>query len=238
MLFLTLVSSLVGCRHTTLPASEQTFPVICTEAVPATDRINMEQLKDVPVPEIVEFGGLDFINHADQEVKVTTWREFVRRHKEGYWEKTNADSVMSSWFWATCGHIPFLEQAVPATNSFVRSLRPGKGLVWLLPLTLAPQLGEESNDVGEGIKHHKSWLALYPNTKIVKRTDTELELRMGRYEMSVTILAYGDFNHDGFDDMLVSYLHRVTDGTFCYSGVAVLTRTAPDDSLKAIEIMP
>ena len=61
-----VVAISVICCRATLSTAKETFPVICTEAVPATNWINLEQLKDAPVPEIVEFGGLDFINHADQ----------------------------------------------------------------------------------------------------------------------------------------------------------------------------
>ena len=195
----------------------------------------MEKLKDEPVPEVVQFGGITFVNGDGQDTAVTTWREFTSCQSQNFPEKTNADIAMAGWFWKTRGHISFLEKTVPATISHVRNLHPGKELVRLLPLTLAPLLSEESNDVGEAIKHHKSWLQFYPTTRITKLTNTEMFLKMGRYEMLVTILAYGDFNHDGFDDMLVFYDQGVTDGTFAYSGVAVLTRFTPHESLKIIE---
>jgi hypothetical protein len=90
------------------------------------------------------------------------------------------------------------------------------------------------NDVTDAIKQGKSWLDFFPNTEIVKKTDTEMCLRMGRYEISITILAFGNFNHDGFDDMLVFYDQSVMDGTFHYSGVGVLSRTSPGGALKLI----
>jgi len=68
------------------------------------------------------------------------------------------------------------------------------------------------NDVTDAIKQGKSWLDFFPNKEIVKKTDTEMCLRMGRYEISITILAFGNFNHDGFDDMLVFYDQSVMDG--------------------------
>ena len=229
-----LATELMGCRHAPL-STVGTFPVICTEAIPTTNRINLEQLKDVPVPEIVEFGGLKYVNDAGKEVILTTWRDFVRYRQAGYRDADNSVNVMSGWLWGTRGHIPFLEKAIPAKQSFVRSLNPGKNLVRLLPLDIAPLLGEESNDVGDAIKRHKPWLEFYPQTRITEQTDTEMSLRMGRYEISVTILAYGDFNHDGFDDMLVCYSHRVTDGTFYKSGLAVLTRTNGAECLRTFE---
>jgi len=232
--FVLLVVLLAGCRHSPALEGTQTFPVICTEAIPATNRINLEQLKDVPVPEIVQFGGLKYVNDAGKEVIITTWRDFVRYRQAGYRDADNSVNVMSGWLWRSRGHIPFLETAIPARQSFVRGLRPGRDMVRLLPLDIAPMLGEESNEAADAIKQHKSWLEIYPQTRITEKTGAEMSLRMERYEMSLTILAYGDFNHDGFDDMLVCYSQRVTDGTFYYSGLAVLTRTNATDCLRTL----
>jgi hypothetical protein len=233
-ILLAVIALLSGCRHSPASIGAQSFPVCCTEAIPATNRINLEQLKDVPVPEIVQFGGLKYVNDAGKEVIITTWRDFVRYRQAGYRDADNSVNVMSGWFWRTRGHIPFLETAIPARQSFVRGLRPGRDLVRLLPLDIAPMLGEESNEAADSIKQHKSWLEIYPQTRITEKTGTDLSLRMGQDELSLTILAYGDFNHDGFDDMLVCYSQRVTDGTFYYSGLAVLTRTNASDCLRAL----
>lgn len=230
-LIVLLVAALVGCRHAPALVESEAYPVCCTDAIPVANRSHLEQLKDVPVPEIVEFGGLKYVNDAGKEVSITTWRDFVHYRHAGYWDADNSVNVMSGWFWRTCGQIPFLEKAVPARQSFVRGLKPGRDLVRLLPLDIAPMLGEESNGVADAIKQHKSWLEFYPQTRITEQTGTDLSLQMGRYEMSLTILAYGDFNHDGFDDMLVCYSQRVTDGTFYYSGLAILTRTNATDCL-------
>jgi hypothetical protein len=232
--FVLLVVALTGCRHTPASIEAQSFPVICTEAIQATNRINLEQLKDAPVPEIVQFGGLKYVNDAGKEVIITTWRDFVRYRQAGYQDADNSVNVMSGWFWRTRGHIPFLETAIPASQSFVRGLRPGRDLVRLLPLDIAPMLGDESNAAADAIKRHKSWLEIYPQTRVTEKTGTDLSLRMGQDELFLTILAYGDFNHDGFDDMLVCYSQRVTDGTFYYSGLAVLTRTNATDCLRTL----
>ena len=236
VLLVLLLVALTGCHHAPELAKVEAYPACCTEAIPATNQINLEQLKDVPVPEIVEFGGLKYVNDTGKEVIITTWRDFVRYRQAGYLDADNSVNVMSGWFWRTRGHIPFLETAIPAGQSFVRGLRPGKDLVRLLPLDIAPMLGEESNAAADAIKQRKSWLEIYPQTRITEKTGTEMSLRMGRYEMSLTILAYGDFNHDGFDDMLVCYSQRVTDGTFYYSSLAVLTRTSATDCLHTLPI--
>jgi len=235
---------LLVCRHLILLAAvcfhreaiaESAFPVVCTKAVPFADRINLEHLKDMPVPEIASQGGLTFVNPPAPELTVLTWRQFEWAHAKKYAEKTNFDIAMSGWFWRMRGHIPFLEQARPATRSFVRQLKPGKSMVRWLPLSIAPLLGEESNAVGVALQNHQTWLQFYPGTRISKRSATEMSLRMGRYEMTITLLAFGDFNHDGLDDLLVCYSQGVTDGTFAYSGLVVLTRNSKTESLRVIK---
>lgn len=212
----------------------QVFPVICTEAVPADGRAKPESLKDVPVSEIVKYGGLAFINDQGNELTVNTWRQFVTAHQNKYWEKTQADIDMADWISLKRGFIPFLEAAIPATNGFVRNLKPGEELVRLLPLTLAPLLGEESNILDKAARKHERWLHYFPNTEITRRTNTEMSLKMGRYIMTITTLAFGDFDHDGLDDMLIAYSQGATDGTFSYSGVAVLTRRNNREPLMPI----
>lgn len=229
-----LVAVVMGCRHVQEVEEVKDYSTCCTAAIPAANQTNLEHLKDVPVPEIVEFGGLKYVNDAGKAVNITTWRDFVRYRKAGYYWADNSVNVMSGWFWRTRGHISFLEQAIPAKQSFVRNLKPNRDFVRLLPLDIAPMLSEESNDVGNAIKQHKTWLEFYPHTRITEKTGTDLSLQMEDYEMSLTILAYGDFNRDGFDDMLVCYQHGVTDGTFYYSGLAVLTRTNATDCLHVL----
>jgi hypothetical protein len=58
--FVLLIVLLAGCRHAPELVKAEAYPACCTEAIPATNRINLEQLKDVPVPEIVQFGGLKY----------------------------------------------------------------------------------------------------------------------------------------------------------------------------------
>jgi hypothetical protein len=234
MLLIMLITTLCGGCHTPRVAKTEIYPVRCTAAIPAADRSNLERLKDVPVPEIVQFGGLKYVNGMGEETNITTWRDFVRYRQAGYYDADNSANVMSGWFWRARGQIPFLEKAVPARQSFVRGVRQGTDLVRLLPLDIAPMLGEESKDVNNAIKQHKTWLEFYPQTRVTEQTGTDLSLQMGRYEMSLAILAYGDFNHDGFDDMLVYYQQRVMDGTFYYSGLVVLTRISGYESLRVL----
>jgi hypothetical protein len=58
--FALFVLVLSSCCHAPELVKAKDYPVCCTEAIPATNRTNLEQLKDVPVPEIVQFGGLKY----------------------------------------------------------------------------------------------------------------------------------------------------------------------------------
>ena len=77
-LFVLVITALAGCRHAPELAKAESYPVCCTEAIPAANRINLEQLKDVPVPEIVQFGGLKYVNDAGKEVELRPARGMTR----------------------------------------------------------------------------------------------------------------------------------------------------------------
>ena len=109
-----------------------------------------------------------------------------------------------------------------------------KLLQWL-PLELGPQISnEESEAVAQATKDGKSWLEYYPDTKIIKQSASSIQLSLDGFWITITMLAYGDFDHDGYDDALVCVSHQAIEGTLNYSFNAMLTRTNAADSLRLV----
>ena len=225
---------LAGCVAAPQRNSNGEFSVYHTAAVDWPTNLTLEQLKDEPIKQLD--GGITMAKEGIANVtNVVTWREFERLSKAGYEPAANHDLGMAGWFSLERGIIPFWQRAVPAKQSFVRPLPMNRKLLQWLPLDLGPQISnEESEAVARAIKAGKSWLEFYPDTKINKQTSDSIELSVDGFGITLTVMAYGDFDHDGYDDALLCVSHSAIGGTLNYSFNAMLTRTNAGERVRSI----
>ena len=225
---------LAGCVVAPQRNSKGEFPVCHTAAMDWPANLTLEQLKDEPIKQLD--GGITMAKEGTVNVtNVVTWREFKRLSKAVYEPAANYDLSMAGWFSSERGIIPFWEHAIPAKESFVRPLPMKRKLLQWLPLDLGSQISnEEIEAVAQAIKAGKSWLEYHPDTKIIKQTSNNIELSTDGFILTLTVLAYGDFNHDGYDDALLCVSHSAIGGSLNYSFNAMLTRTNAGGRLRSI----
>ena len=222
-----LVTSLIlaGCVTVPVKDSQEVLSVCHTAAIDWPANLTLEQLKDKPIKQLE--GGITMSKEGVKSVaNVKTWREYEGLSKAGYEPASSFDLGMVWWFTSERGIIPFWERAVPAKQSYVRPLPMNRRLLQWLPLDLGTQISNEDTEaVAKAIKASKSWLEFYPDTKIIKQTSDRIQLSADGFILTLTVLSYGDFNHDGYDDALVQVSHSAIGGTLNYSFNAVLTRS-------------
>ena len=223
---------LAGCAALPPNNSMGEFPVCHAAAVDWPTNLTLEQLKDEPLKQLD--GGISMTKEGvSNVVTVATWREFDRLSSQGYEPADGMSLGMAGWFHSARGIIPFWEHAIPAKQSYIRPLPMNRRLLQWLPLDLGPQISnEETEAVAQAIKAGKSWLEFYPETKIVKQTSDSIELSADGFLITLTVMAYGDSDHDGYDDALVCVSHSAIGGTLNYSFNAMLTRTNASDRLR------
>ena len=192
--------------------------------------VTIEDMKDSPVPEI---GGEGLaMTEGTNTVAARSWREFDRLDKAGLYPLSNAEIYMSASFYRRRGFIPFMEKAQPAKTSFVRDLPMNGKLPALLDPDLAPAVTQEESDfIQQAKREGKSWQQAYPETR-VKRTWAAgkrghlpfVSFQTDHGWVVITPLAYGDYDHDGFEDVLIFVLHDMAPGSLTYGFTAILTR--------------
>ena len=225
---------LAGCAELPPKNSKGEFPVCHTTAVNWPTNLTLEQLKDEPLKQLD--GGICMTKEGGSNVvTVSTWREFNRLSSEGYEPVDGMSLGMAGWFNSERGIIPFWEHAIPAKQSCVRPLPMNRQLLHWLPLDLGPQISNEKIEAAaQATKTGKSWLEFYPDTKIIKQTSNSIELSADGFWVTLAVMAYGDFDHDGYDDALLYVSHSAIGGTLNYSFNAKLTRTNASDRLRMI----
>lgn len=239
-----LLLGLTGCATRT--ATQTEYPVRLVGQVHWPAGQTLEQLKDTPIsqlgpdsPESIRMtqAGLPWDTPTDDSntVTVQTWREFRHYTDLGYELTSNLDLKFSSWLTAHRGFIPFLERAIPSRQSGVGDLRMNRRLLWRLPLDLGMAISNEQVEAREAAQQQGlTWTEHWPETRLNKagRHSMLLESEMGLVHLSV--VAYGDYNHDGWEDVMLCVTHQ-TRGTLSYTFNTILTQTAPEGPLRTIE---
>ncbi len=224
-----------GCVAAPQKPATRVFPVCHTAAVDWPANLTLEQLKDEPLKQLD--GGIDMTKEGvTNVVTAATWREYSRLSSEGYEPAGGMNLGMAGWFIHERGFIPFMERAISAKQSYVRPLPMNRTLLKWLPLDLGPQISSEGIEaVAQATKAGKSWVEFYPDTKIIKNTSESIQISADGFMITLTVLAYGDFDHDGYDDVLLCVSHSAIGGTLKYSLNAMLTRTNAVDRFRLLK---
>lgn len=222
-----------------------TYPVRWTAELHWPTGVSLEQLKDLPIEELthpeINIDGVwlakgDLTNSVS--VTARTWREFDRYTDEGYEPGDNTNLGLSRWFNKERGFIFFRERARPSKASYVHDLTLDRRLLNILPIDLGPQTSHQEEELAQkAIAEGKTWLAFYPETRILERTKIMLHLReVHGFDVWLRVMAHGDYDGDGVEDVLVYVGHEATGGTLGYSFMAVLTRRAANQALQRIAV--
>jgi len=195
----------------------------------------IEELLDKPVDMSESRFKLYLTGPDKQRVLVTTGRQWFDLKCKGFYPYTTYDITMEGWFKISCEPLLYLKKAAPARVSYVADFRLDKDPLKNLPPRLGPIVSGDTRDrVEEGVARGMTWTDLFPETVVESAAPTKIDLRCADNTIGLSLIAWGDFNGDGLEDVLLFHAFNVISGTLrCYKHV-VLTRRSREDRLSVV----
>jgi hypothetical protein len=212
----------------------ETYPVRWAPVVELRSLSEIDGLLDRPDPE-----GFGELEHEGQTRTPRTCRERSALVSQGYAPSNALEAQPDDHAMIRCGTLLLLKRARPSASSFVRDVRFDASALSVLPAALATALsGEETARVDEATRHGRSLGAYDARARAVKPSvGSELKIREGGGQSVLVVQprAWGDVDGDGIEDVVVSVINAMTQGTYAGARLVVLTRPRPDVVLRSIE---
>ena len=136
---------------------------------------------------------------------------------------------------ASCKAVGILSGLRPAKSSFFEGFAFGPKSLKFLPPSLDMAISnDEINAAKRAEVDGKSLAKTNPKLKIWRFSDLSMQLEDDRAELGFEMIARGDYDGDGVEDLLISSWERVKNASYAVSKLLVLTRKGPDAILKTI----
>lgn len=221
-------------------AQPDTIPVRLTENSPVAHLEDIDKKMGQVVDMTKSGGELELAEPLDEKtdpddfsqkkVKVTTCQEYFELKNKGYSAETTYEITMESWFINACVPLKLLKQVKPSRITFLEDATFTKNSLETLPLDLVLILSPEEEAKLKSAKARQLTLKQFiPDIYIEKTEKHQIVLKSKETgTTSINLIAMGDFNTDGIEDVLVyvsHYVsHYVSQGSYRDFKVLVLTK--------------
>lgn len=177
------------------------------------------------------------LQHDGDAIKPENCVQWAALHAKGYAPTTGIEAQPDNGALLRCGTLSLLGHAKPAKTSYVRDLRWDKSLLALLPSVVATAVNEDDEQAINAAMQAKQTLAqLDPKAHVTSRQPTSIQIIEGDAQTMAIVQAeaWGDFDDDGLDDVVVSVINGATHGTYSYVRLLTLTRSGPREPLRVV----
>ncbi len=171
--------------------------------------------------------------------KVATCREYLSLIGQGYGAQTTYDISMESWFVDRCGPLALMVKARPSRVSFLDKFDISKNPLSDLPASAYPALsGDEVRDVAAAEKAGKRLGSFDPGAKVKTRKRHATTIQFDGMEATYDQVAWGDFNHDGIEDVLIFRSEHAPGGSYRSYEHFLLTKNSTNTPIVMSAITP
>lgn len=246
--------ALVGCSNPGSPQAHQPRqPVEDTEAAAPTVRPirwmtddgeltligtrDFETLFAMPVVRGDQSEGPTFQNDSGATARPVTCDEYFRLIDSGFYPPTTFDMSMASFFVLRCDTLRYIQHALPAKQSSIEDFRLTTRSLDDLPAALAPTWSDDDGESGEErVSPGGAWRTAYPADVIRQHDSASIEVTNDAFITNLRIVAWADFDRDGFEDVLLYLAVHANGGTFRYYCDEAVTRLTADHPLTVVRL--
>lgn len=218
-----------------LVPQQAVYPVRWTPAVGPPDRRALAR-QPIKLPPKTALEGRD---DSGRTYSVRTCAEYARAMRRGFEPLDNAQIATRSFFVDQCDVVALILTARPSRVSHVTTFALDDGVLDELPPVMTFALsGDAEHAAADAQARGLSWRRANPEAKITKRISAN-EIRVDEGDDAYHLLelkAFGDFNGDEVEDVLLFQASYATHGTFHSYEPVVLTRTSPTGPLKVVKL--
>jgi hypothetical protein len=185
------------------------------------------------------FGELEL---GSDRVRPANCNQWAEKRNAGYEPITSLDVQSDGGALFQCAVLRMLKGARPARSSFVRELpKGGPALLGILPVVLSTaEATERAERRARLAKQGASFPALDPRAKIVAPPAPGV-VRVaeggGQSLVDIQTKAWGDFNGDGVDDLVLAVRNSMTRGSLSTARVLLVTRADATVALRVLEVV-
>jgi hypothetical protein len=209
------------------------FPVVWSDALALQSLADVEARLAREEP-----SGFCELEKGDERVVASTCNRWLTLRAQGYEPSSVLEETGDAAALVLCGTLKRLQSASPAKRSFVRELKFDASVLPMLPAALASQFSKaREGEIEAAEKSQRSLRDVDQNARS-KGPSEPHSLLIAEGDRTSTILvraqAWGDFNGDGTDDVLVSVLNAMNEGTVRRTRLLLLSRGTKDDVLRVV----
>lgn len=166
--------------------------------------------------------------------KAFTCREFLALYDARFSPADNYQNSREGGFKARCIPLRVLQKAQPSRDSYVRNFHWTDGALAELPVLFLPVEAETAAEAAA--RASKTWKENEPTAKVTKADGNTLQVDVPDiWECSLDVVARGDFNGDGVEDLLVQGYRQAVGGTYKEFPLFILTRGKGETRLRLLE---
>ena len=215
----------VGCSRPNRPA----LPSAASDAVEWAPSLALASLSAVSARLVRPFADPFDVaalgpNGVPQQGTMASCTDYFAMRQKGFEPLAETDLAAMKVEGATCWALKALETAKPATGRPLRAFSLGQNALTRLPPVLGPMPSPTDTEIRtEATKAGKSWSSVDPEAKVVPNDEWNAQVKGKDWTTDLHVLARGDLNGDGNDDLLIATLSTGSEGSWGEVRLRLLT---------------